>query len=63
MPNMRFGEFLRKATSGGPRYKNVVSEGTSPLAHNYGYTVRSYKDFVRFDIAELRTNFLNFDTF
>ena len=36
--------------------KIFVSEGTSPPAHNYGYRVRSYKDFAGFDIGALRTD-------
>ena len=36
--------------------KNVVSEGTSSPAHNYGYIVRSSHDFVKLDIGALRTD-------
>ena len=33
--------------------QNIVSEGTSPPDHNYDYIVRSFKEFVRFDIGKL----------
>ena len=36
--------------------KNIVLEGRSPPARNYGYVVRYSKDFVRSDIGALRTD-------